>query len=156
GLEYLFGFVRAGEQGLQYECRWALTPTEEKQAFEWFVDSVMESWRDHPNMHVYHFTQREPGTLKRLMGRYATREDEVDRMLRGRVMVDLHAVLKQSVRASVEKYSLKDLEKFWNFQRKAELQEVRNARREIEHGLELGELKEIEPEKKQIIEDYNA
>jgi uncharacterized protein len=156
GLEYLFGFVRVGRNEQQYECRWSLNATEEKSAFEWFIDSVMQSWREHPNMHVYHFTPREPGTLKRLMGRYATREDEVDRMLRGRVMVDLHAVLKQSVRASVEQYSLKDLEKFWNFKRKAELQQVRNTRREIEHGLELGELQEIEPEKKQIIELYNA
>jgi uncharacterized protein len=156
GLEYLFGFVRVGECEERYECRWALNAAEEKAAFEWFVESVMQSWREHPNMHVYHFTPREPSTLKRLMGRYAIREDEVDRMLRGRLFVDLHAVLKQSVRASVEQYSLKDLEKFWNFERKAELARVRTTRREIEHGLELGELKEIEPEKKQIIETYNA
>ena len=155
GLEYLFGFARGG-QGEEYECRWALNATEEKSAFEWFVDSVMQSWREHANMHVYHFTPREPSTLKRLMGRYATREDEVDRMLRGRLFVDLHAVLKQSVRASVEKYALKDLEKFWNFERKVELERVRTTRREIEHGLELGELHEIEPEKKQVIEAYNA
>jgi uncharacterized protein len=156
GLEYLFGFVRAGEHGQQYERRWSLNTTEEKAAFQWFVDSVMQSWHEHPNMHVYHFTPREPGTLKRLMGRYATREDEVDRMLRGRLMVDLHAVLKQSIRASVEQYSLKDLEQFWNFKRKAELSIVRTTRREIEHGLELGELHQVEPERRQIIEDYNA
>ena len=32
---------------------------------------------------------REPSALKRLMGRYATREDEVDRMLRAGLLVDL-------------------------------------------------------------------
>ncbi len=33
----------------------------------------------------------EPTALKRLMGRHATREDEVDRLLRGGVLVDLYA-----------------------------------------------------------------
>ena len=32
---------------------------------------------------------------------YATREDEVDRLLRGRVFVDLHRVVRQGLRASV-------------------------------------------------------
>ena len=35
-----------------------------------------------PDLHVYHFAPYEPAALKRLMGRYATREDEIDRMLR--------------------------------------------------------------------------
>jgi uncharacterized protein len=43
-----------------------------------------------PKMHVYHFGSYEQGTLKRLMGIHATREDEIDRMLRAGVLVDLH------------------------------------------------------------------
>ena len=39
----------------------------------------------HPGMHVYHYASYEPTALKRLMGRHATREDEVDRLLRGGV-----------------------------------------------------------------------
>ena len=58
-------------------------------------------------MHVYHFGAYEPGALKRLMGMYATREDEIDRMLRAGVLVDLHQAFKQGMRASVEEYSLK-------------------------------------------------
>src|SRR5262249_12024211 len=75
GLEYLFGFISRNQDGTaSYECRWSFNPAEEKAAFEWFVDSVMLAWEKHPGMHVYHFTAREPSTLKRLMGRYATRE----------------------------------------------------------------------------------
>ena len=42
-----------------------------------------------PTMHVYHYAPYEPTALKRLMGRHGTREDEVDRLLRGGVLVDL-------------------------------------------------------------------
>ena len=61
-------------------------------------------------MHIYHFTPYEPSALKRLMGRYASREEEIDRMLRAGLFIDLHTVLKRAVRAGVEQYSLKALE----------------------------------------------
>ena len=37
-----------------------------------------------PDLHIYHFSPYEPAALKRLMGRYATREDELDRHAAGR------------------------------------------------------------------------
>ena len=59
--------------------------------------------------------------LRRLrVGRYQApdaaprdRADEVDRLLRGDVLVDLLNVVRQGVRASVESYSLKQIEKFY-------------------------------------------
>src|SRR6516164_570537 len=108
GREYLFGFVSENQAGeAAYESRWALTADEEKRAFEWFVDRVIARWESEPAMHIYHFTPYEPSALKRLMGRYATREDEIDRILRGGLFIDLHSVLKRSIRAGVEQYSLK-------------------------------------------------
>jgi uncharacterized protein len=81
GLQYLFGFAERGADGeLKYEKRWALNPEEEKAGFEWVVDEIMRRWEADPKMHVYHFGGYEPGTLKRLMGMYATREDEIDRI----------------------------------------------------------------------------
>ena len=47
------------------------------------------------------------------MQRHATCVDEVDRLLRGDVLVDLLNVVRQGVRASVESYSLKQIEKFY-------------------------------------------
>ena len=38
----------------------------------------------------------EPAALKRLMGRYATREEEIDRMLRAGLFVDLYQVVRHS------------------------------------------------------------
>ena len=116
----------------------------------------MARWAKYPTMHVYHFTGYEPGALKRLMGRYATREDEIDRMLRARLFVDLHLVLRRTLRASVEQYSLKALEVFHGFERKIPLDEASTAMREMEHGLELGKADEIRQSVKEAIALYNA
>src|SRR5438105_8009435 len=64
----------------------------------------------HPDLHVYHYAPHEPSAIKRLMGRYSTREAEVDRLLRGEVLVDLYRVVKQSLLASRDSYSLKEIE----------------------------------------------
>ncbi len=65
-----------------------------KAAFEDFVDLIITRLDAHPEMHVYHYAGYEPHALKRLMGRHGTREAEVDRLLRGEVLVDLYRVVK--------------------------------------------------------------
>ena len=75
-------------------------------------------------MHVFHYGGYESGAVKRLMQRHATREDEVDRLLRGGVFVDLLNVVRQGVRASVESYSLKQIEKFYLPQREGPVTEA--------------------------------
>ena len=157
GREYLFGFLAGdGTSGPGYECRWAITAAEEKQAFEWFVDRVIARWAVHPAMHIYHFTGYEVGALKRLMGRYATREEEIDRMLRARLFVDLHTIVKRTVRASVEQYSLKALEVFHDFERKVALDVARQATRQMQHSLELGEVGGVDESVSESVVLYNA
>jgi len=158
GQEYLFGFVaQEGKKKLCYEKRWALTAEAEKAGFEWLVDEVMLRWKELPTMHVYHFTAHEPSAFKRLMGRHATREEEVDSMLRAGLFVDLHTVLRQAVRASVEEYSLKKLEELYRFARKIPKEESRAAMRYIDHRLELGWDGEELPEKyRAAMEGYNG
>ncbi|TGS35729.1 nuclease, partial [bacterium M00.F.Ca.ET.180.01.1.1] len=105
GLEYLFGYAFKDAEGvLTYVADWCLTPADEKAAFERFVDFVIERRAHHPGMHIYHYAAYEVGALKRLMGRYATREEEIDTLLRGQVLVDLYAVVRHAIRASVESY----------------------------------------------------
>jgi uncharacterized protein len=157
GREYLFGFgVQTAEGQFSYERRWALSAAEEKAAFEWFIDFATDRWKSFPSMHIYHFGHKEPSTLKALMGRYATREDEIDRMLRAGVLVDLHSVTKQSVRASVEQYSLKALEEFHGFKRSVPLDEARAAMRQVEHGLELSRVVTLALDICRVVEGYNA
>ena len=157
GREYLFGFAADDESGNSvYSSQWAVNAEEEKRAFETFVDTVMARWAKHPTMHVYHFTGYESGALKRLMGRYATREDEIDRMLRAFLLVDLHTVTKRAVRASVEHYSLKALEPFYGFERKVLLEDARLALRQVQHALELGETAQLDAALQNTVVQYNA
>ena len=135
GLEYLFGYCDAGGD---FTAIWALDPQAEKAAFERFVDLVMERRERWPGMHVYHYAHYETTALKRLMGRHATREDGIDALLRGRVFVDLHRVVKQGLRASVESYSIKKLEPFYGFAREVELRDANSALGHFEAWLELG------------------
>ena len=86
GLEYLFGYVFNDESvNTIYKNMWAFSRAEEKQAFENFIDFVMERWKQYPDLHIYHYAHYETSALKRLMGRYASREEEIDRLLRADV-----------------------------------------------------------------------
>jgi predicted RecB family nuclease len=157
GLQYIFGIASKDASGdLQYENRWALNSKEEKQGFEWLVDEIMRRRTQDPHMHVYHFGAYEPATLKRLMAIHATREDEIDGMLRTGVFVDLHQTFKQGVLAGVEEYSLKKIEAFYGFARKTPLDSSRAAIRSVQHRLELGwEDEEISDSDRDIMNGYN-
>ena len=158
GLQYLFGFAYRNPRGeWSYDKKWALNREEEKKGFEWLVDKIMQQRETNPKMHVYHFGAYEPGALKRLMGMYATREDEIDRLLRAGALVDLHQAYKQGMRASVEEYSLKKVEAFYGFERMTRLEASRAAMRYVEHRLELGWGNKGMPEQvREAMEGYNS
>lgn len=158
GFQYLFGvaFKNAGGE-LAYQKRWAFNRADEKAGFEWLVDEIMRHRAENPEMHVFHFGAYEASAFRRLMGTYATREDEIDRLLRAGVLIDLHQVFKQAVRASVEEYSLKKLEGFYSFTRQTPLDESRAAMRYIEHRMELGRMIDQLPDSiRGAMEGYNA
>ena len=156
GLEFLFGYLFLSENGEQSHVgEWAFNRNDEQRAFERFVDFTMTRWSRHPAMHVYHYASYEPGALKRLMGRYATREDEVDRMLRGGLFVDLYTIVRQGIRASVESYSIKNLEVFCGFTRTAPLADVRPALATVQAALELADLAQVTEQDRGIVEAYN-
>jgi uncharacterized protein len=115
GLEYLFGWAEAGSNGqTEYRAIWAHDRAGEKAMLEQFVDLVMERLARDPAMHVYHYGAYESGALKRLMQRHATREDEIDVLLRGHVLVNLYDhVVRQALQAGLESYSIKKLETFY-------------------------------------------
>jgi uncharacterized protein len=114
GIEYLWGWW-TGETG--YECAWAHDPDAEKAALERFVDRVLELRAQHPGMHVFHYAPHELSKLRSLSVKYTTREEEVDELLRGEVLVDLYAVVRQGIQVGEESYSLKKLERHHGFKR---------------------------------------
>ena len=156
GLEYLFGYSFRGEDGQErYVADWAFSRTEERAAFERFIDFVMDRLSLHPDLHIYHYAPYEPAALKRLMGRYATREDELDKLLRGKRFVDLFAVVRQGLRASVESYSIKRLEPLYGYVREASLPDANQALAQVQALLELGDASDIGDDERRVVKAYN-
>ena len=156
GLEFLFGYLYSDANGSQrYVGDWVTNRQEERAAFERFVDFVIDRLKTYPNLHIYHFAPYEPAALKRLMGRYATREDEVDALLRAEVFVDLFAIVRHAIRASVESYSIKKLEPLYNFKRSMPLVDVGAALARVQTCLELGDVGGITDEDKAATTGYN-
>jgi predicted RecB family nuclease len=167
GLEYLLGCVfrnltnkksqnkqpqnqRTQNEQSQFQAFWATDRSSEKRAFERFIDFVIERLECFPDLHVYHYAAYEASALKRLMGLHATREEEVDRLLRGKVLVDLHTVARQGLRVGQPNYSIKSIEAFYMGKRDTEVTEGGDSIVAFERFLETGDRSLL-----QSIERYN-
>ncbi len=151
GIDYLFGVIEPGRTAPDgqpaFHALWSIeetaegptvTPAGEQRAFEAFIDLVMDRLAADPQLHVYHYAPYETTAVKRLSGRYGTREDEVTRLLRAGVFVDLYRAVRQGIRASVESYSIKKLEPLYDFHRTVDLRDAGSSIVEFETWLELG------------------
>ncbi len=114
-LEYLFGVYVPDEDA--YRPFWGTTPADERTAFEALVDFVVTRRKRYPDLHVYHYASYETTALKRLMGRFASREDQIDDFLRAGTFVDLFPIVRQSVWISQPSYSIKKVEALYGFER---------------------------------------
>jgi predicted RecB family nuclease len=156
GLEYLLGYAfRDDSSTLVYNKLWATTRQEEKKAFQEFMTVVTARHKKYPDFHIYHFAPYEPSALKRLARVHAVYEKEIDDLLREQRFVDLHAVFKEALLASVKRYSLKDLEKFTAYIRKADLHHAGKARKAVECALELNEYNSLPTETLDTVVVYN-
>ena len=154
--EYLTGFVARSDGGArEYTALWATDLGQEQAAFERFIDMALTALERNPGMHIYHFAPYEPAALKRLMGRFATREVELDRLLRSGTFVDLHAIVRRALIASVERYSIKDLEPFFGYERGCDLRTAAASRRLVEQALETGEADAAFEQHRAIVTEYN-
>jgi len=113
GLEYLFGAVYLEKGKPKFIDWWAHDAIQEKAAFEQFIDWVHARWKADPAMHIYHYAAYEVTAVRRLMGKFATREAQVDDLLRSEVFVDLYRVVQQGLVVGASSYSLKDIEKLY-------------------------------------------
>jgi uncharacterized protein len=140
GLEYLFGVGWLDADGTWcYQASWAHSAAEEKSAFEAVVDLFMERWAQDPGLHIYHYADYERTALGRLMGRHATREEEVDSLLRGRVLCDLYRVVRQGMLVGTPSYSLKKLEPLYMDRREGSITDAGSSIVEYERWLETGD-----------------
>jgi uncharacterized protein len=156
GFDYLFGYAFREEDGASsYEALWATSPVEEKRAFENLIDLILERRLRDPAMHVFHYAPYEATAMKRLMGRYGTRADELDELLRGAVFVDLYGVVRKALRAGVESYSIKKLEPFYGLAREVDLRKVSRHLRAVEYAIAKRESDCLTAEIREAVRSYN-
>jgi len=113
GLEYLFGVSYLDNGGLKFKPFWGHDRHGERKAFEQFIDFVMARISLYPNLHIYHYADYERRALRSLMNLHGTREKEVDQLLREQRLIDLYAVVRESIMTSEPRYSIKNLETFY-------------------------------------------
>lgn len=148
GIEYLHGVGWADGDEFGFNALWSHTATEERRAFEELIDLIVERRRLNPRMHVYHYAPYEPSALGKLMGRYGTREAELDDLLRGGVFVDLYRVVRQGLVIGSPSYSLKKLEPLYMDARTGEIVDAGSSIVEYERWLQTDD--------QQILDDIEA
>ena len=110
GLEYMFGVGYLDADEFAFRTFEGSNSAEEKQAFENFIDYLVGQIAQYPEMHIYHYASYEKTAITKLSVKYATREDEVYRILSEGRLVDLYNVVRGSFRISTPSLSIKDVE----------------------------------------------
>ena len=172
GLQYLFGIIDTADTDVsgtpRYTQIWAFDRRDEKRAFEEVVDFITGRRKRTPGLHVYHYNHYEPTAVDhltelhetrqeavgRLMGRFATREDEVDDLFRRGVFLDLYRVVRQGIRAGVESYSIKRLEPMCGYARQVDLRDATASLIAFDAALDDGAAGE-ERDRQRIVAGYN-
>ena len=121
GLEYLWGVTYFDNGNLTFRDWWAHSREQEKSAFQAFVSWAHERWRQDPSLHIYHYATYEVTAIRRLMGRCAVCEEEVDQLLRAEAFVDLYSVVRQGLLVGEPAYSLKNVEKLYQVSRASDV-----------------------------------
>jgi uncharacterized protein len=151
GLEYLHGFSwRKPDGTFHFHPFWALSKHEERTCFEQLMDFLTERTTRYPNAKIYHYSPYEIAALKRLSSQYPTRTKELDTLLRQEKFCDLYTIVKQSIRISEPRYSIKNLERFYSKKRDHEVKDGGASILWFEQYLETKK-----PELLQAIKDYN-
>ena len=120
-LEYLFGLITIDEGVPRFTTYWAHDREAEKRAFEAAMDFIAARLEAHPDAYVYHYANYEETALKRLAMVHATREAQLDDLLRRRKLVDVYKIVREGVRISEPGYSLKNVEVFFGAEREGEV-----------------------------------
>jgi predicted RecB family nuclease len=150
GLEYLFGLYFFQDGKPEFKAFWGHNRAEEKMSFEAFMDFVTAWLRIHPAAHIYHYANYEQAALKKLMSVHGTREAEVDNLLRAQKLVDLYKVVREGIRVSEPRYSIKNIEHFYLEHRTGDVTNAGTSIVYYERWKETGD-----PQLLKDIEDYN-
>jgi uncharacterized protein len=147
GLEYLFGNYDWGTGINEDEPRddlftefWAHDRVTEKVAFAGFMAWAMKRMEEDENAHIYHYASYEVTALKRLAMRHGIYEQEVAWLISNERLVDMFNIVRNSMIVGEESYSIKKLERHYNFQRSSDVQKASASIDEYDRWRELDAL----------------
>jgi len=121
GLEYLFGVYYMDQGKPVFSDFWGHDRQGEKAAFVAFVDFAISHLALNPRAHIYHYANYEVAAMQKLMSLHGTREAEIDQLLREGKFIDLFKVVREAIRVSEPRYSIKNLETFYMEKREGEV-----------------------------------
>lgn len=121
GLEYLFGNWTREEKFVDF---WAMSRGEEKDAFTDFMTWVYRRMRENPSAHIYHYASYERTALRKLANRHGVMTRELAELEAEHRFVDLYTIVQNSVRVGEPKYSIKNLERHYGFERKSDVKKA--------------------------------
>ena len=125
--EYLHGLYYKDKGKLKFKDLWAKNydKESEKNIFIELINFLEKRFEEYPNAHIYHYASYEKRAIRELATSYSSefpKGDIVnDDLLRKEKYVDLFSIVSQSIRTSERDLSLKSIEKFYNFKRKADI-----------------------------------
>ena len=140
-LEYLFGIYDHDNKKEPYKYFWAHNQDEEKEKFVELLDFIDKHLKKFPDAHIYHYNHYEKTALTKLMSKHDTHLEQVNDLLRYGKLVDLYAVVNQGIQVSEREYSLKNLEKFYEYKRKGEIKKANDSTDKYLDWIETGEEK---------------
>lgn len=147
GLEYLFGNYDWGTGTNEEEPRddlftefWAHDRASEKEAFSAFMAWAMKRMEEDSEAHIYHYASYEVTALKRLAMRHGIYEQEVAWLISNGRLVDMFNFVRNSMIVGEESYSIKKLERHYNFIRSSDVQKASASIDEYDRWRELDAL----------------
>jgi uncharacterized protein len=121
GLEYLHGMCyRVPSEPPHFKYFLATSKAEERIRYEELIDFFWETTRKDPKAHIYHYSSYEIAALRRLNAQYPSRQEYLTDLFREERFVDLYAIVRNAIRVSEPKYSIKNLEVFFSKEKRSQ------------------------------------
>ena len=120
-LEYLFGIFYEENGSKIFKPFWAHNKEDEKKSVEDFFKFTKNHFKKYPKAKIYHYAPYEITALERLTSLHKVNNVDYDHFLNLSKFVDLYKIVKQAIYVSQKSYSIKDIEKFYNFKREGDI-----------------------------------
>ena len=120
-LEYLFGIYYEENGEKIFKTFWSHNKQEEKQSVIDFFNFTKAHFKKYPKAKIYHYASYEIKALERLTSLHKVHGVDYDHYLNLGRFVDLFRIVKQAIYVSEKSYSIKEVEKYYDFKRSGDI-----------------------------------